>query len=1253
MSSGGRGSRGNKGPKAGGGDRNTTAATQQQQSQPVQEQKLDSQAIDKDKGGEAVPHKIAPTAEQLRIAQMIDSMRTEPEKKLQEKMNQVMQFTGVNADDALVALHDCDNDVNAAIDALLEGDDQGKWQESTKKKKKPTPSKPTETESNKENRRVDSRERSGSRPRGGGPPRFRGRGGGSGRGGRDSESWDGPGRGEGSRRGRMTNGTPMARGRGGRGRGNSMGPRTFQNRQAPGFPDSIDTWGPLTDEKPNHQNNLKIDNWDDEPTPGTDDWDSEWTGSLDQTTVFGPSGGTSATTVAPPLAENMADPMAVGNPAVAPTACSAVGSTVGQSVSPAVSLAPSQAYTPNPPQTYQPPQVSNYSTASVSTYSSSTASTASITQPQTMDLAALLQKAAPQSTLTGLVSSAQLGGNSNTNSGGGGGGSRGGGASLVPPAPGLSVGGQHGILGGLSTNVGESLKAGGLVGTVGVSVTSPSPASSTPAPYATPTAQLQAAIFSSSGLHSGVTSSLASSISNNSNVINKAVSLSSVSASLPSRPKTQRPRIPQASKIPLSAVEMPEDAMAALDVQFSGLEFGTETFDFTADVKTSSSSTGLVSTTPVNALDPSASTPVSKDLTSAPLSSSLAQTQKLLSSARLRSTRNIAQNIPLSAGQLGPEPIPFPSSQTSERKPSGGAFVPGNQRSSVSNSAAPQGLSDLTKNETGGSTGGLGSLVGSAGPTYQSYTSSKSSTSFPSPPSAPYSQPPSQNSYTNSSQQGGNGGSSSTGYSNANSAAVATNSNNNTSSSQPTGGYGSSFSAQASVAGNSSSQYQNSYVNASSHSSLGTITAPKPLTGLPTAPSVVKDTAQSYAEQTSTGGSGLSSTLSTSASVSSSSTSNSTGPTVLSASLNSASAHPVQPSKPSVPGKVMSGLSGAVPPGVQQHQQPHIHQQQAQQHQHQQAQQHQQQQQQAQQMMAPHSQYVSPPAAAALQGALPPAFYTGLQQPAMYSLEDFQLLQQRLPHMQAPTSLATGRDGNMTSAAYSAADAKFRTDQNSSPVPSTMNQQGAQAGGTYITAAGNAAMPPFYMYHNMAAVPSSFPQYGTPTAIIQIPPVTNAHTGSNTNQFPAAPKLQYGTGSYYENLSQTQDFKTGYGSASQNQNKAGGASTGSATNSGTELGGYKSHLNKVGRSYDKQGFHTGTPPPFNLAGSGTNPMTANAYPPMFIPTIPAAAQHHSPLMHHQLHQDGGSSGGQRAGTAGGQNKGGSKPAYGGSYWGSN
>ena len=46
-----------------------------------------------------------------------------------------MQIMGVSRDDALVALHDCDNDVNAAIESLLEGDDQEKFQKSTKKKK--------------------------------------------------------------------------------------------------------------------------------------------------------------------------------------------------------------------------------------------------------------------------------------------------------------------------------------------------------------------------------------------------------------------------------------------------------------------------------------------------------------------------------------------------------------------------------------------------------------------------------------------------------------------------------------------------------------------------------------------------------------------------------------------------------------------------------------------------------------------------------------------------------------------------------------------------------------------------------------------------------------------------------------------------------------------------------------------------------------------------------------------------------------
>lgn len=90
MSSGGRGSRGSKGPRPGGSGSISTATQQhQQQTTPLQPQKTDSQTSDKDKGGDVVPHKIAPTAEQLRIAQMIDKARTEPEKMLQEKINQV------------------------------------------------------------------------------------------------------------------------------------------------------------------------------------------------------------------------------------------------------------------------------------------------------------------------------------------------------------------------------------------------------------------------------------------------------------------------------------------------------------------------------------------------------------------------------------------------------------------------------------------------------------------------------------------------------------------------------------------------------------------------------------------------------------------------------------------------------------------------------------------------------------------------------------------------------------------------------------------------------------------------------------------------------------------------------------------------------------------------------------------------------------------------------------------------------------
>jgi len=61
--------------------------------------------------------------------------------------------------------------------------------------------------------------------------------------------------------------------------------------------------------------------------------------------------------------------------------------------------------------------------------------------------------------------------------------------------------------------------------------------------------------------------------------------------------------------------------------------------------------------------------------------------------------------------------------------------------------------------------------------------------------------------------------------------------------------------------------------------------------------------------------------------------------------------------------------------------------------------------------------------------------------------------------------------------------------------------------------------------------------------------------------------------------------------------------------------------------FDKQGFHAGTPPPFNLPSAlgGTGPLTPGAapgYPAPFLHILPAHQQPHSQLLHHHLTQDG-------------------------------
>lgn len=191
------------------------------------------------------------------------------------------------------------------------------------------------------------------------------------------------------------------------------------------------------------------------------------------------------------------------------------------------------------------------------------------------------------------------------------------------------------------------------------------------------------------------------------------------------------------------------------------------------------------------------------------------------------------------------------------------------------------------------------------------------------------------------------------------------------------------------------------------------------------------------------------------------------------------------------------------------------------------------------------------------------------QQP-MYSYEDLQLLQQRVPpHMGAyydlgyqttPTTLPAARDAGLGSAsgqhAYAgiSSDSRFaRSDSNASPVPSTLSTQqqtstqSAHAQATPML--GATALPPGYAYfYNAGMMPGSF-QYGTPAIYPQMPAATNS---TNLSQYPKPSSYgsTYGTG--YDALSQsTPDYaKSGYVGGTQQQNKA-QAVAGSAVTTGS------------------------------------------------------------------------------------------------------
>ncbi|KAF4019443.1 hypothetical protein G4228_011255 [Cervus hanglu yarkandensis] len=339
-----------------------------------------------------------------------------------------------------------------------------------------------------------------------------------------------------------------------------------------------------------------------------------------------------------------------------------------------------------------------------------------------------------------------------------------------------------------------------------------------------------------------------------------------------------------------------------------------------------------------------------------------------------------------------------------------------------------------------------------------------------------------------------------------------------------------------------------------------------------------------------------------------------------------------------------------------------------------------------------HSQYLVGP------GGLLPAY-------PIYGYDELQMLQSRLPvdyygiPFATPPALAS-RDGSLTSNPYSGDVTKFGRGDSASPAPPTTLAQPQQSQSQAHHAAQqpflNPALPPGYSYTGLpyyTGLPGAF-QYGP---AMFVPPASAKQHGVSlsTAATPFQQASGYGQHSYstgegcslpgeawagrahhahaplvpstlgYDDLTPgtaAGDYsKGGYGGSSQTQNKAAGSGPGkgvSATSSTSGLPDMTGSVYNKTQTFDKQGFHAGTPPPFSLPSAlgSTGPLGPGAAPgyapPPFLHILPAHQQPPSQLLHHHLPQDVQSGSSQRNQPSSLQPKSqASKPAYGNSpYW---
>ncbi|XP_065103612.1 ubiquitin-associated protein 2b isoform X2 [Paramisgurnus dabryanus] len=209
---------------------------------------------------------IQATAEQMRLAQVIYDKN---DADFEGKVQQLMEVAGKTQDECMVALHDCNGDVNRAINFLLEEvTNKDSWESVGKKKKV-----------GKEGTPAENKEKRGEREgRGRGGPNRRGRGASRNQEGRTEENGFDSALGErGGDRGRRGRG----RGVGGRGRGRGAGISRFS--QGIGTFNPVDFSGSAEAGEAGTETTEAAGAWKDT----VEDWAAEdWNEDLSETKVF-------------------------------------------------------------------------------------------------------------------------------------------------------------------------------------------------------------------------------------------------------------------------------------------------------------------------------------------------------------------------------------------------------------------------------------------------------------------------------------------------------------------------------------------------------------------------------------------------------------------------------------------------------------------------------------------------------------------------------------------------------------------------------------------------------------------------------------------------------------------------------------------------------------------------------------------------------------------------------------------------------